>query len=107
MKTIRPATAHDLEYLAKSSFDEFKLSVPFATSLTKLECNLAMFCFNDDARLMVVCDGDELCGYMTSSITKLMQWNDDLIAVETLFYVFPKYRNTRVAVMLITDFINW
>jgi GNAT superfamily N-acetyltransferase len=107
MKTIRAATAHDLEFLAASSFDDFQRSVPFTTTLERLHYNLEMFCFSHDARLMVVCDNDELCGYMTASLSKLTQWNDDLISIENLFYVFPQYRKTKVAAMLLRDFINW
>jgi GNAT superfamily N-acetyltransferase len=108
MKTIRAATAHDLEFLALSSFDDFKRSVPFATTLERLRYNLEMFCFSHDARLMVVCDDDQLCGYFASTISKIPQWNDDvLLAVEMLFYVLPKYRCTKVAHMLMIDFIEW
>jgi GNAT superfamily N-acetyltransferase len=107
MKTIRPAHANDIEFLARSSFDDFKKSVPFATTIEKLQSNLQMFCFNHDAKLTVVSVDNELCGYLAASLSKFMPWNSDLIAIETLFYVFPKYRKTKVAHMLMNDFIYW
>jgi len=108
MKTIRAATAQDLEFLAISSLEEGKKSVPFDTDMDKLRANLEFYCFNHDARLMVVCDDDQLCGYFASTISRIPQWNDDvLLAIEMLFYVLPKYRLTRVAHMLMTDFIEW
>ena len=107
MKQIRAATAKDIEFLAKSSFDDFKSSVPFVTTIERLQSNLQMFCFSHEAKLTVVYDGDQLCGYMASSLSKLVQWNDDLIAIETLFYVFPESRKTMVARMLMKDFIHW
>jgi GNAT superfamily N-acetyltransferase len=108
MKIIRQATAQDIEFLALSSIDEGKKSVPFDTTIEKLRANLEFYCFNHDARLTVVSENENLCGYLAATISKIPQWNDDLLlSVEMLFYVLPKYRLTRVAHMLMNDFINW
>ncbi len=108
MISIRKANSDDIPYLV-NSYEEFANAMPFESSPNIMHSMFERMIYNHAVNFRVAISNDDaICGYMISTVAPLfVPWTMDAVAVENLFYVFPAYRNTRTAWLLMQDFIAW
>jgi GNAT superfamily N-acetyltransferase len=103
LRQATPADVPAMIDLARPTFEQF---VPFGGSEEMVAHMLSgLAAYGGYVRIHEV-EG-ELRGFLAGMIGPFRPWGEVKCALEMLFYIAPEHRRSRLAFMLISDFLGW